>query len=97
MPNLDFVTVFNGLEALLWSVLAVVIAVRFRKSDAGLRQLSSITAALLAAFAVSDVVEMQTGAWWRPVGLLVLKGACVAGLTCCFVAMIRRVRRGGTP
>ena len=91
------VTVFNGLEAVLWSVLAVVIAVRFRKSDAGLRRLSWTTAALLVAFAVSDVIEMQTGAWWRPVGLLVLKGVCLAGLTGCFVAMILRVRRGGTP
>ena len=63
----------------------------------GLRRLSWMTATLLAAFAVSDVIEMQTGAWWRPVGLLVLKGACLAGLTGCFVAMIRRVRRGGTP
>jgi hypothetical protein len=93
----DFVTVFNGLEALLWSVLPVVIAVRFRKSDAGLRRLSWMTVALLVAFAVSDVIELQTGAWWRPVGLLVLKGVCLAGLTVCFVAMIRRVRRGGTP
>jgi hypothetical protein len=91
------VTVFNGLEALLWSVLAVVVAVRFRKSDAGMRRLSRMTAALLAAFAVSDVIEMHTGAWWRPVGLLILKGVCVAGLTGCFVAMIRRVRQGGTP
>jgi hypothetical protein len=92
MPTPDFVTIFNGLEALLWSALAVVIAVRFRKSDAGLRRLSWMTAALLVAFAVSDVIEMQTGAWWRPVGLLVLKGVCLAGLTFCFVAMIRRVR-----
>ncbi len=94
MPNSDLVTAFNGLEALLWSVLAVIIAVRFRKSDAGLRRLSWMTAALLATFAVSDVIEMQTGAWWRPTALLILKGVCLAGLTCCFVAIIRRVRRG---
>jgi hypothetical protein len=92
MPNPDFVTVFNGLEAFLWLVLAIVIAVRFRNSDRGLRRLSWMTAVLLAAFAVSDVIEMQTGAWWRPVGLLILKGVCLAGLTGCFVAMIRRVR-----
>jgi len=88
----DVVTVFNGLEVLLWSVLAVVVVVRFRKSEAGLRRLSWITAALLAAFALSDVIEMHTGAWWRPVGLLFLKGACLAGLTYSFVAMVRRVR-----
>jgi hypothetical protein len=92
MANPDLVTVFNGCEAFLWSVLAVVIAVRFRKSAVGLRRLSWMTAALLVAFAASDVIEMQTGAWWRPVGLLVLKGVCLAGLTCCFVAINRRIR-----
>jgi hypothetical protein len=92
MPNPDFATAFNGLEAILWSALAIVIAIRFRKADAALRRLSWMTAALLVAFAVSDVIEMQTGAWWRPVGLLVLKGVCLAGLTGCFVAMIRRAR-----
>jgi hypothetical protein len=91
MPNPDIVTVFNGCEAGLWSLLAAFIGVRFRKSDAGLRRLSWMTAALLVAFAVSDVIEMQTGAWWRPVGLLILKGVCLA-LTGCFVAMIRRMR-----
>jgi hypothetical protein len=91
MENPDLVTVFNGCEAVLWSVLAFVVAMRFRKSEVGLRRLAWVMAALLVAFAVSDVIEMQTGAWWRPVGLLVLKGVCLAGLTGCFVAMIRRV------
>ena len=94
MPNPDFVTIFNGCEAGLWSALAVVIAVRFGKSEVGLRRLSWMTAALLVAFALSDVIEMQMGAWWRPVGLLVLKGVCLAGLTGCFVVMIRRVPPG---
>jgi hypothetical protein len=84
--------VFNGCEAAFWLVLAIVIVVRYRKSTGRLRRLSWITAVLLAGFAVSDVIEMQTGAWWRPVGLPILKGTCLSGLVISFVAMIRCVR-----
>lgn len=29
------------------------------------------------AFGVSDIIELQTGAWWRPWWLLLLKAACL--------------------
>ena len=78
------VTAFNGCEAALWALLAVVVAIRYRHSVAGLRRNSSITAVLLVLFAISDVIEMYTGAWWKPWGLLLLKGFCLVGLTWCF-------------
>lgn len=30
-----------------------------------------------AVFGVSDLIEAQTGAWWEPWSLLVMKAACV--------------------
>jgi hypothetical protein len=41
-------------------------------------------AATLIAFGVSDVIEIQTGAWWRPWWLLVWKGLCIAVLVSLF-------------
>ena len=37
-------------------------------------------AATLTLFGLSDIVEIQTGAWWQPWWLLVWKGACISGL-----------------
>src|SRR5438105_761749 len=94
MPD-TFVTAFNACEAALWALLAVVVAVAFRKSDSGMRRVSRFTAAFFGLFAVSDVIEMYTGAWWRPTGLLIFKGICVLGLTVCFAMLLRGARRVG--
>lgn len=61
----------NYLEACLWWALAVV---AFFKAPAGAR---TVLVAGLAAFGLSDVVEVQTGAWYRPWWLLAWKAACV--------------------
>ena len=85
-------TIFNGFEAILWLAFAVVVAVRFHHAPRRVRRTARIMAALFVLFAVSDVIEMQTGAWWRPLGLLLLKAACLVGLTWCFVALARGMR-----
>jgi hypothetical protein len=35
---------------------------------------------LFAFFGLSDLVEVTTGAWWRPWWLLAWKAACLLGL-----------------
>jgi hypothetical protein len=69
--------VFNRWESVLWFAFALICACaslpRTAKSPRNLR----ILAIAFAAFGVSDIVESQTGAWWRPWWLLVLKTACV--------------------
>jgi hypothetical protein len=59
----------NAAEALLWLVVAVIVGWHWR---AGLLVLA------LVVFAISDVIEITTGAWYRPWWLLVVKIACVA-------------------
>lgn len=71
---------FNGCEAVLWMVLAAAIAVRFRTAERRTRRCAWSASALLVAFGISDVIEIQTGAWWRPPELLILKALCLAGL-----------------
>jgi hypothetical protein len=82
-------TIFNGGEAVLWLAFAVVVAVRFHKAPRGVRRTARIMAVFFLLFAVSDVIDMQTGAWWRPLGLLILKAGCLAGLTGSFFVLVR--------
>jgi len=83
------VDAYNAFEAALWAMLAVVVAIRYRHAVAGLRRVAAIASVLLVLFAISDVIEMQTGAWWRPWPLLLLKGICLVGLIWCFRSLWR--------
>jgi hypothetical protein len=86
------VDAYNGFEAALWTLIAVVVAIRYRHAGTGLRRVSAITSGLLVLFAISDIIEMDTGAWWRPPGLLLLKGFCLVGL----IWSVRRLIREST-
>lgn len=66
----------NYLEALLWGVIAIAFAIAAIKPS-GLRGRCLLLAVTFLAFAGSDVVEVQTGAWWRPWWLLAWKAVCV--------------------
>ncbi|MBS0264355.1 MAG: hypothetical protein JSS02_20630 [Planctomycetes bacterium] len=85
-------TIFNCCEAMLWMAFAVVVAVRFHHSAGNVPRTARIMAVFFVLFAISDLVEMQTGAWWRPLGLLLLKGVCLIGLILCFLIMQRGLR-----
>jgi hypothetical protein len=77
---MDFLTTFNIFEAGWWLLLSIICWWK----DRGVWKPVARTAALLfALFALSDVIEVQTGAWWRPWWLAVIKGVCIAGLISC--------------
>jgi hypothetical protein len=66
----------NYCEAALWFAIGVaflLVALRRRP----LRATCLTAAAAFVAFGFSDVVEVHTGAWWRPWWLLAWKAACV--------------------
>jgi len=67
----------NLFEAGLWIVFAVIFVVLAIRCTARKPRLSIVLAMAFAAFAVSDVIESHTGAWWRPLWLLLLKGSCI--------------------
>jgi hypothetical protein len=84
----DFFAIVNYAEAALWAAMGVGFVVRAIVSpSAGWASLAA--AAALFAFAVSDVVEVRTGAWWRPWWLLAWKGACLAVLVGLLRAYVR--------
>ena len=64
---------FNYGEAALWGLIAVVLLWRCRLPG-GWRWLLPLA---FAVFAVTDLIEIQTGAWNDPWWLGVLKAACV--------------------
>lgn len=83
MTDALLLAIFNGCEALLWIGLAGFLFRRYRNAAQPVHRLSRIASVWLFLFGVSDVIEIQTGAWWRPWWLLVLKGVCLTGLFVC--------------
>ncbi|HET6422332.1 MAG TPA: hypothetical protein VFG20_01535 [Planctomycetaceae bacterium] len=79
-PELDFVTAFNAIEAVWWFACGVLMW-RFSHRYAVHQTLSRRTACALLIFGASDVLEVFTGAWWRPWWLAVLKIACGISIT----------------
>lgn len=74
------VTYFNYAEAALWAVIACVLLVKRRGSEVPIARLQLLAAVAFFFFGISDLVETQTGAWWKPWWLLVWKVACVVAL-----------------
>ena len=61
--------------------------------------LANVAAATFLLFGISDLIKLRTGAWWRPTGLLVLKGLCLLSLVAClgvFVTLEILARRRRT-
>jgi len=95
----------NFIEAMLWCAIGLTFAGFWCAVGLGLcrigvkRRTYVRTSSLIAAitfilFGLSDIVEIQTGAWWRPWWLLVWKGCCVVTLLVLLIQYHRR--RQGT-
>lgn len=67
----------NQNEAALWCLIAAALAWYAWRQSGQARRLCVIGAATFLIFGISDLVEIHTGAWWRPWWLAVWKGSCV--------------------
>ncbi|CAN5450441.1 hypothetical protein BH23VER1_BH23VER1_03900 [soil metagenome] len=70
-------TAFNLAEGVLW-ILVAFITLRL---PARSRRERLVVFVAFFAFGVSDFIEIQTGAWWRPWWLLAMKAACFLAFT----------------
>ena len=75
----------NYIEAGFWIVIGVAFLARSRRLRPPYFALAIAAGVTFVLFGCSDVVEAQTGAWWRPWWLLVWKGACLVALTYCYL------------
>lgn len=66
----------NYLEAGLWGLNGLGFVLAAIKPSLHRRKCLFL-ALVFFAFGGSDVVEVRTGAWWRPWWLLIWKGVCV--------------------
>lgn len=70
--------IVNWGEVVLWPTFGVACLVYALKKGSGADRILWILAPTFVLFGVSDFIELRTGAWWRPLGLLLLKAACIA-------------------
>lgn len=92
MNEVDWLSVhavFNYGEAGLWFTIALVLAVRLRMK----RPWRWLLPLSFALFGVSDLIEVQTGAWWEPWWLFVLKAGCVLVFLLAFRELRRQEKR----
>lgn len=71
---------FNALEACLWWAIAGGLVWRRARWPADRRGPGWALVLAFVAFGASDLIEVGTGAWWRPWPLLLLKAACVVAI-----------------
>jgi hypothetical protein len=70
----------NYIEAFLWFCFAIGFAVNAGKTSGITRINRLITSLIFLFFGGSDIVEVQTGAWWSPWWLFVWKASCVLSM-----------------
>jgi len=79
----------NYIESGVWVLVAFGITWwGFKRAD-WQRKPVICAAFVLVAFGASDIVEADTGAWWRPWWLLLWKAMCII----MFLATMLRVRK----
>lgn len=78
----------NLAEAVLWWAIAlVVLKMAMGAKRAALTFWMRVLSGTLFVFGASDVIEVGTGAWYRPVGLLALKSVCVLVSLVCLLRL----------
>jgi hypothetical protein len=65
-----------------------------RGEDVAARRRCGVAFIVFVAFGFSDVMEMNTGAWWRPWWLFAWKAACFLAMVWLLVNYRRRRRSG---
>ena len=80
---------FNALEAGLWVILAFALLAAARSLRGKERSVAYVAAVFLCFFGLSDVIEIYTGAWWRPPWLLAIKAVCVLVLLSCLACYLK--------
>lgn len=82
----------NLVEAGVWMLVALALAIKAVRVTTTLRRMLMILSGTFVVFGVSDIIESSTGAWWRPIWLPLIKGACLVVFFFGFRAYYRIVK-----
>ncbi|MGM3308274.1 hypothetical protein ACSQ6I_20240 [Anabaena sp. WFMT] len=75
----------NYIEAVLWSLFSLGFLIySYKRNYLIAKRKNQITSIIFLLFGLSDIVEIQTGGWWKPWWLLLWKASCVIGFIVCF-------------
>ena len=79
----------NYFEVFLWFCFAIGFAFNAGRTSGRTRINRLITTIIFLLFGGSDIVEVQTGAWWSPWWLFVWKASCVLSMAILFWVYLR--------
>ncbi|QDV50889.1 hypothetical protein Enr17x_29340 [Gimesia fumaroli] len=74
---------FNYIEIVLWSLFGFVMLLKSRDSNPNQIHIFYLSSIAFFIFAMSDYIEIQTGAWWKPWWLFAMKASCVITFLFC--------------
>ncbi|BAY05655.1 hypothetical protein H6G54_25720 [Anabaena cylindrica FACHB-243] len=75
----------NYIEAVLWSLFSLGFMIySYKRNCLIAKHKNQITSVIFLLFGLSDIIEVQTGGWWKPWWLLLWKSSCVIGFIVCF-------------
>jgi glycerol-3-phosphate acyltransferase PlsY len=80
---------FNVIEAGIWVTLATRFLLYALRRPTSLKKAFLVFSTTLFLFGLSDVIETQTGAWYRPWGLFLMKAICVILILGCLIIFFR--------
>lgn len=70
----------NYIEAGIWGLFAIGFSISAAKETGKIRIYRLIATLTFFLFGLSDIVEVQTGAWWYPWWLFLWKSFCVMSM-----------------
>jgi len=83
----------NYIEAGIWGVFASFFTQAAFKNTGQIRIQRLIAAVTFLLFGLSDIVEVQTGAWWHPWWLFLWKSLCVISMVSLLILYWRETHR----
>jgi len=70
----------NWGEVFLWPIIGFMCLIKAVKEKNPKRVQLCILGVTFMVFGLTDFIELRTGAWWKPLGLLVLNALCVSNI-----------------
>lgn len=89
----EAVAMANLIEAVLWFAFAIVLFAKSLFERGSVRITLGMLAVAFVVFGISDLIESRTGAWWRPLWLMLLKGTCIVVIVLGFAQYYRLTKR----